>query len=74
MPRRSAGARPTSLLELHRKRIGFRTGERAPSRSRDEEIAMPDIEGARERLRAENAELRARAVELMLQIRALREG
>jgi hypothetical protein len=35
---------------------------------------MPEIESARERLRAENAELRARAVELILQIRALREG
>jgi hypothetical protein len=62
------------VLEFHRKRIGFRAGARLPSPSRDDEVATPDIEGARERLRAENAELRARAVELILQIRALREG
>jgi hypothetical protein len=74
MPRRSAGAGPKSVLKFPRKTIGLRTPGHVSSPPLDDEVATADVEGVRERLRAENAELRARAVELMLQIRALRES
>jgi hypothetical protein len=69
--RRSARTRPKNVREFRREGIGLRTQPR--SLPAEKEDATPDIEGALAFLREENAELRARAVELILQIRALRK-
>jgi hypothetical protein len=70
MSRRSAGTSPKNVLKFSRKRRNVKGG-RSPSLSRDQAVD-PTIQKERDRLQAENAELRAKAIDLMMQIRALR--
>jgi len=71
MSRRSAGTSPKNVLKFSRKRRNVKGG-RSPSLSRDHQAMDPTIQKERDRLQAENAELRAKAIDLMMQIRALR--
>jgi hypothetical protein len=72
MSRRSAGTGPKSVLEFSRKRRNVKGGRR-PSLSHDSQAVDPTIQKERDGLQAENAELRAKAIDLMKQIRALRD-
>jgi hypothetical protein len=70
MTRRSAETRSKNVLKFRRERIGLQMQLKPPPTHK--EAAMPNVERTLARLRAENAELRARAVELMLEIRTRR--
>jgi hypothetical protein len=72
MSRRSAGPGPKNVLKFPRKRRTTK-GFRGRSSPPNEGIANPSVQKELARLRAENAELRVKAVDLILQIQALRD-
>jgi hypothetical protein len=73
MSRRYAEGKPMNMLRFPKRKIGITQGDAGPLISPNGQTATP-IQDALTRLRAENEELRAKAIDLVLQIQTLREN
>jgi hypothetical protein len=63
------------MLRFPERKIGITQGDSRPLISHNNgQTATPTIQDALTRLRAENEELRAKAIDLVLQIQTLRES
>jgi hypothetical protein len=74
MSRRSAEGKPMNMLRFPERKIGIAQGDSHSLISHNGQTAAPTIQDALSRLRAENEELRAKAIDLVLQIQTLREN
>jgi hypothetical protein len=74
MSRRSAEGKPMNMLRFPERKIGIAQGDSRSLVSHNGQTATPTIQDALARLRAENEELRAKAIDLVLQIQTLREN